>query len=43
LKLVSGSDFGQIFISDSNKHRLQSIVSDAIFYEAEGGAFTKDE
>lgn len=47
LTMVAGSDFGQIFLSDSNKVRLSGIV-DAItaertYYEAKGGAFTRNE
>lgn len=48
LEMVAGSEFGQIFITDSNKVRMKGIV-DAItteraYFEAEGGAFTlKDE
>jgi DNA replication and repair protein RecF len=29
LKLTGGDDFGQIFITDCNKHRLQRTLSDA--------------
>lgn len=47
LKMVSGSDFGQIFITDSNKVRLKGIVDgiteDRIYLEAAGGAFTPCE
>lgn len=46
LKMVSGNDFGQIFISDSNKVRLSSLVDsiteDRSYFVAEGGAFRKD-
>lgn len=45
LKMVSGSEFGQIFITDSNKVRIRALVdeitSDRTYYEAEGGAFRK--
>lgn len=45
LRMVSGNDFGQIFLSDSNKLRLSGIVdsltSDRSYYEAVGGAFTR--
>ena len=45
LKMVSGAEFGQIFVTDSNKVRLRSLVdeitSDRAYYEAEGGAFRK--
>ena len=47
LKMVSGSEFGQIFITDSNKVRIRSLVdeitSDRKYYEAEGGAFSGNE
>ncbi|MBQ9475198.1 MAG: DNA replication and repair protein RecF [Bacteroidales bacterium] len=47
LKMVSGQDFGQIFLSDSNKVRiaglLEEIGSAAVCYEAKGGAFTRYE
>ena len=47
LKMVAGSDFGQIFISDSNKVRtralLDDITSERSYYEAAGGAFTGNE
>ena len=43
LKMVAGQDFGQIFLSDSNKVRMSGIVdeitSDRAYFEAEGGAF----
>ena len=45
LKMVSGDDFGQIFISDSNKHRISamvdSIVQDRAYFEAAGGVFAR--
>ena len=45
LQMVSGNEFGQIFITDSNKVRLRSIVdsitSDRAYFEAEGGVFTR--
>lgn len=45
LKMVAGNDFGQIFLSDSNKVRLSSIVdgitTDRTYYEATGGVFTR--
>ena len=45
LKMVAGSDFGQIFITDSNKVRisglLDEITSEKACFEAEGGAFRK--
>lgn len=43
LAMVSGNDFGQIFITDSNKVRmaglLDSLTEDRKYLEAEGGAF----
>ncbi len=47
LTMVAGSDFGQIFLSDCNKVRLNSIVdgitSERTYYEAKGGVFTRNE
>lgn len=47
LSLVAGNDFGQIFITDSNKVRMQAIVDriteDRTYYEAVGGQFQKAE
>jgi len=47
LSMVAGQEFGQIFISDSNKVRLQSIVDkiteDRAYFETVGGNFTKAE
>jgi DNA replication and repair protein RecF len=47
LTMVAGSDFGQIFLSDSNKVRLSGIVdgitSERTYYEAKGGVFTRNE
>lgn len=47
LQMVAGSDFGQIFLSDSNKVRLNAIVdgitSERTYYEAKGGVFTRHE
>ena len=47
LQMVAGSDFGQIFLSDSNKVRLSGIVdgitAERTYYEAKGGAFTRNE
>ena len=44
LKMVAGQDFGQIFLSDSNKVRMSGIVDeitrDRAYFEAEGGSFT---
>ena len=43
LGMVAGNDFGQIFITDSNKVRMSGIVdgftADRAYFEAEGGAF----
>lgn len=45
IAMVSGNDFGQIFITDSNKVRLEGIVDgftdDRVYYECEGGKFTR--
>ncbi|MDE5889763.1 MAG: DNA replication and repair protein RecF, partial [Bacteroidales bacterium] len=45
LEMVSSNDFGQIFITDSNKVRLSGIVdrltSDRAYFETSGGNFTK--
>lgn len=45
LEMVSGSDFGQIFLTDSNKVRLSSIVDsltgDRAYIETAGGIFTR--
>lgn len=45
LSMVAGNEFGQIFITDSNKVRLSGIVdgitSDRAYFEAAGGAFRK--
>ena len=44
LKMVAGQDFGQIFLSDSNKVRMSGIVDeitrDRAYFEAAGGSFT---
>ncbi|MBO4428126.1 MAG: DNA replication and repair protein RecF [Bacteroidales bacterium] len=46
LSMVSGNEFGQIFLSDSNKVRLRGIVdgltSERTYYEAKGGVFTRN-
>ena len=43
LGMVAGSDFGQIFITDSNKVRMSGIVdgltADRAYFEAVGGEF----
>lgn len=45
LKMVAGNDFGQIFLTDSNKVRLSGIVDsitdDRVYYDTVGGVFTK--
>lgn len=45
LKMVADSNFGQIFLTDSNKVRTGGIVdaltSDRAYIEAKGGVFTK--
>lgn len=45
LQMVSGSDFGQIFITDSNKVRMAGIVDrltqDRAYFETVGGTFTR--
>lgn len=47
LKMVSGSDFGQIFISDTNKVRMKNLIdevtSDRTYYETSAGAFKRNE
>lgn len=47
LSMVAGNDFGQIFITDSNKVRLSGIVDglteDRAYFEAESGRFSKRE
>ncbi len=46
LSMVAGTEFGQIFITDSNKVRLRSIVdgitSDRAYIETSGGVFTRE-
>lgn len=45
LKMVAGNDFGQIFLTDSNKVRItgivDSITSDRAYFETVGGVFTR--
>ena len=45
LQMVTGDDFGQIFITDSNKVRMAAIVdaltSDRAYFETIGGTFTR--
>ena len=47
LSMVSGRDFGQIFLTDSNKVRISGIVDsitkDRAYFEAVGGVFTRQE
>ena len=47
LQMVSGSEFGQIFLTDSNKVRISGIVdaltADRTYIEAAGGAFVKKD
>ena len=42
--MVAGSDFGQIFITDTDRARLSGIVDqlteDRAYFNAAGGAFT---
>ncbi len=44
LKMVTGHEFGQIFITDSNKVRMAGIVdnltSDRVYFDTVGGVFT---
>ena len=46
LAMVAGNDFGQIFITDSNKVRLSGIVDritqDRADFETSSGNFTKE-
>ena len=45
LQMVASNDFGQIFITDSNKVRMSSIVDgltkDRVYYDTSAGTFTK--
>ena len=47
LKMVTSNDFGQIFITDSNKVRMAGIVdrltADRVYFETHAGVFTKIE
>ena len=47
LQMVAGTDFGQIFLSDTDKGRISRIVdtltTDRSYYEAKGGVFTRNE
>ncbi len=44
LRMVADKEFGQIFLTDSNKVRTESIVdsltSDRSYFETAGGVFT---
>ncbi len=46
LSMVVGSEFGQIFLTDTNKVRLSkildSLTSERTYYEAQGGAFSRN-
>lgn len=46
LSMVASSEFGQIFLTDSNKTRIRGVVNgvteDSAFYIAGGGAFNKE-
>ncbi len=45
LQMVAGNDFGQIFLSDTNKTRTETLVdritSDRAYFQATGGTFEK--
>ncbi|MCR5277443.1 MAG: DNA replication and repair protein RecF [Bacteroidales bacterium] len=45
LQMVAGNDFGQIFLTDSNKTRISALVdritSDRAYFETSGGTFTQ--
>ena len=45
LQMVASNDFGQIFITDSNKVRMSGIVDrltqDRVYYETQAGQFTR--
>lgn len=45
VSMVAGSDFGQIFITDCDRTRLQGVVDriteDRAYFEAKGGVFTR--
>lgn len=47
LKMVAGNDFGQIFLSDSNKVRISGIVdgitADRAYFEADNGVFSSGQ
>ena len=43
--MVSGEDFGQIFLSDTNKLRVKEIIdkftAQSCYYEVHNGVFTR--
>ena len=45
LQMVASNDFGQIFITDSNKVRMSGIVDrftqDRVYFDTTGGTFTR--
>jgi DNA replication and repair protein RecF len=45
LQMVASNDFGQIFITDSNKVRMSGIVDkltqDRAYYDTVSGSFTR--
>lgn len=45
LEMVAGSDFGQIFISDTDKNRTEALIGHSTahkaYFHAQGGCFTK--
>jgi DNA replication and repair protein RecF len=45
LQMVASNDFGQIFITDSNKVRMSAIVDgltqDRAYFETAAGSFTR--
>ena len=45
LKMVAGNDFGQIFLTDTDKSRIRGIVdeitSDSAYFDTAGGVFTR--
>ena len=47
ISMVAGSDFGQIFITDTDRSRLSGIVDriteDRAYFVAEKGCFTRVE
>ena len=47
VRLVSGKDFGQIFITDTNKEHLDRILSQCSYdykiFHVSGGVITEDE